>query len=181
MARVYFEETQVLGNNRWVWVFAIAFSLVTLLPILNGLYWQLAEGEPWGNKPMSDNGLIALFLTVLISWSLAAFFLLTMKLETKIDEQGFHYKFFPLKPKWHLIPREDIATYKIEKSFRLFDGSKKIGYHRNIFTNTRSFRILGKGRLFLNLKNGQRFIFGTQNPDSFEHAITKMIDVNEII
>jgi hypothetical protein len=181
MARIYFEETQALRNNRWVWILVIAFSLVTLLPILNGLYWQLAKGEPWGNKPLSDNGLIVLFLSVLISWSLAAYFLLSMELETKIDEQGFHYKFFPLKPKWHLIPRDDIATYKMQKGFRLFDGSKKIGYHRNIFTNTRSFRILGKGQLFLKLKNGQHYIFGTQNPESFEHAITKMVDVNEII
>jgi hypothetical protein len=179
MARLYFEETQMLRDNRWVWILVIIFTLITFLPLLDGLYWQLAKGEPWGNKPLSDNGLIFLFLTVLVAWSLGAYFLLAMKLETKVDEHGFHYKFFPRKPKWHIIQRNEIAEYKIE-ALPFFRGGKRVGYHRNIITNTRTFRIGGKKQLSLKLGNGQHFIFGTKNPEGLEHAMNKMIHVKEI-
>ena len=180
MSRSYFEEVQMLRDNRWIWMLIIAFSLLALLPLMDGLYLQLIRGKPWGDKPMSDQGLIFMFAFVVICLSILVWMLLSLKLETKIDEQGIHVRLFPFKPKWQLITSDDVIDYSFEKRFRFLD-SGGIGYHRNCLKRQRSFRIGGGNHLSMKLKNGETLLLGTQDLLGIEWALKKLMLKNEMI
>jgi len=180
MSRPYFEEVQKFRDNRWMWVIVFGASLSSILPLANGLYWQLYKGELWGNEPLSNNGIIMLFLVVLISLGIASAVLLSMKLEVKIDHEGIHYRFVPIKPKWQLITKDQIAEYKLVPRFKLFQ-SGGVGHHRNRLTKTRSFRIQGGKHLYLRLHNGEKLLLGTQNLEGIEWAMKRLMTINEPI
>jgi hypothetical protein len=154
--------------------------LATLLPLADGLYWQLIRGKPWGDKPLTDGGLLALFAFVLATWGLGMAVLISFRLDVRIDDSGVHYRVVPIKIKWQTASREQIAKYSVEKKFRLLQ-SGGFGYHRNRFTRTRSVRIRGGHHLSLLLKNGNKLLLGTQNPDELDKAMKKLISQNELI
>ncbi len=179
MSRPYFEEVQRFRDNQWIWILLIVASLSALLPLLYGMYWQIDQGEPWGNEPMSDQGLILLFLFILVSLGVASFMIVNVKLELTIDERGVHYRFPPIKSKWQTITKGQISDFSLEKRFRIFE-SGGLGYHRNRLNKTRSMRISGGKHLALKLINGEKFLFGTQNLEGLESAMKKLMNNNEM-
>jgi hypothetical protein len=174
MNRPYFEETQTFRDSRWLWIVVVISFLVTLLPLADGLYWQLVRGEPWGDRPLSDGGLLALSAFVLATWVLAMAVLISFRLDVRIDDSGVHYRVVPIKMNWQTAGKEQILNYSIEKKFRLLQAGG-FGYHRNRFTGTRSVRIRGGHHLKLLLKNGNTLLLGTQNPGELEMAMKKLI------
>lgn len=174
MTKAWFEEIQQLRNNHWIWALLVVMTLAVFLPLGFGVHQQFVIGEPWGNEPMNDNGFIALLFFVTLSWGVASFMLISMKLETRIDERGIHYRFFPLKWRWrHIMPAE-IGNFSFEKKYKFFD-SGKIGHHYNVFKNQRSFRIAGGEHIAITLTNGSRLLLGTQNVEAMEWAMKKLM------
>jgi hypothetical protein len=180
MGRPHFEETQTFRENRWIWILAIVSSLITLLPMVDAIYWQLFKGEPWGNEPLSDGGLLGLFAFVLLAWGVAMTILISVRLDVRIDDQGVYYRFAPIKTKWLNVLKEEIAHYSLEKKFR-FLQSGGFGYHRNRLTRTWSMRIRGSHHLSLTLKDGRKLLLGTQNLEALEHAMKRLMNPTEII
>jgi hypothetical protein len=180
MPRSYFEETQTFRENRWIWILAIITSIITLLPMADAVYWQLFRGEPWGNEPLSDSGLLGLFAFVLLAWGIAMAMLISIRLDVRIDDQGISYRFVPIKSKWQKVTKEEIANYSIRKKFSLLQ-SGGFGYHRNRLTRTWSMRIRGSHHLALALKDGRKLLLGTQNPESLEHAMKRLVSPTETI
>lgn len=179
MTRSYFEEIQHFRENRWLMMVVLLISTGVILPVSFGLHTQLIEGRPWGDKPMSDGGLIMLFVFMLINVTLVTGLLFMMKLEMRIDEEGVHYRFVPLKNKWQLIKKEQISGYLTEKKLRLFVTGGTT-HHRNIFTKTRSYRIRGLSHLYLKLHNGEKILLGTQNLPGVEWAMKKLMTTNQL-
>lgn len=180
MVRPYFEEVQHFRNNGWLWTLIIFVSVAVMLPMFYGMYWQLIKGIPWGDKPLSDTGLIALSLFVMGSWGIAAALMLSMRLEVRIDTEGIHYRFIPIKRNWRHITKPQIMTYGVKKGFPLFT-SGGFGHHRSIFLKTRSFRISGNQYLQVEVMDGEKILLGTQNAGEMERAMKKLMQVNESI
>ena len=179
MSRSYFEETQVLRENRWVWIALIVIASAALLPLIYGLYWQLGMGEPWGDKPMTDQGIIFLFLFILFTVALLFWILLSLKLEVKIDQEGLHYRFFPNKPRWSLITKDEIVSFQVRKRYNLFESGGR-GYHRNWFRKTKSMSIHGYKNLLVTLKNGEKIMLGTRDPEGIEIGMKKLMNKNDL-
>lgn len=180
MSRNYFEDVQRVRDNAWIWMLIVGISLTALIPLIYGIYWQLVQREPWGDQPLSDEGLIFLFLFVLGSLALMTFLLLSLKMEMRIDDEGIHYRFVPIKNKWQLITKGEIAEYHYEKRFRFIDAPG-FGHHRNRLSKTRSFRIRGGNHLSLKFHDGQKLLLGTQNLSGIEWAMKRLMNKNEVI
>jgi hypothetical protein len=174
MRNAWFEEVQRFRDNRWIWAFLVFMTLTIFAPIGIGMHHQFVLGEPWGNEPMSDNGFITLLIFVFFAWGSALFILITMKLETRIDESGIHYRFFPLKPSWRVITPGEISAFTFEKKYKLFD-SGRIGHHYNFFKNQRSFKIFGGKHIAITKAEGSRLLLGTQNLEAMEWAMKKLM------
>src|SRR5690349_7230471 len=140
MATPYFEEVQWLRNNQWIIVLLIVVGLMSIFPFVFGLYWQMGQGEPFGDTPMTNNELILMLLIMIFAVGMMTFVMLTLRLEVKIDESGIHYRMFPVKWEWRVVTPAQIEEYTFADRFKLFE-SGAFGHHRNVFKNIRSFRI----------------------------------------
>jgi hypothetical protein len=150
------------------------------MPFLYGLYWQLVQGEPWGDKPMSDNALIITSGLTFALMGLVVWLMLSVTLELKIEDSGVRYRFFPNKPRWTLIPTGDIASYEIKMDGNFF-ATGGLGFHRNFFKKMQSMTIHGGAHIVLYLKNGQRILIGTQQPFELERTMKKLVKEEEIV
>ncbi len=178
MPRVYFEEVQKFRDKPWIWILAVLISIASLLPLVNRANVQLIRGDQWGNTPVSNTSLILLIAFISLCWAVLIFMLFSIKLEVTIDEEGIHYRFYPIMAKMELITMDQITEYKLEKRFRFFDAGG-IGYHRNRLRNTKAFRISGHKHLFLRLKDNSKIRIGTQNLEGIEWAMDRLTKKNE--
>lgn len=153
-----FKETQRF-NSIWIW---LILGGVTLIPMF-GIYQQIIMGEQFGNNPMSNNGLIAFAIFIL----LFDVCFLIFRLETEITDQYIKVKFFPLvnkKVNWSDIIKSEVLNYG-------FVG----GWGIRLFTKYGTvYNTKGKMGLAIVLRNGNKFIIGTQKPKELEEFISSL-------
>ena len=174
MKKVYFEEIQRMRDNSWMWAVTLGVALAAIIPLGSGVYWQVFRGEPWGDEPMGNNALVLLFLFILFTCLLTVWIILSVKLEVKIDEVGFHYRFVPYKFRWQQIRGEDVESYSIEKELT-FVQRGAWGYHRNRLKRLRTMRLKGPKHIRIKLKNGESYVIGTENLEALEWAMKRMM------
>jgi hypothetical protein len=90
----YFQEDQHQG-----WVVWITLLIVNLIFIF-GTVKQIGFNEPFGDKPMSDIGLIIFAVLILFfSISLSLF----SKLQTYINSEGIYLRYLPFQWRYKFI------------------------------------------------------------------------------
>lgn len=179
MATPFFEETQRLRDNRWIFVLIFAVALGAIIPLLYGIYWQIGQGIPWGNEPMRDRELIIMTIVVSVSVGLMTLLMTNLRLETRIDESGIHYRMFPVKSKWRLVTPGEIEAYAFADRYKPFE-SGGIGHHRNLLKNMRSFRISGGKHIIITYKNKHRLLLGTQDSAGMEWAMRRLMNKTKV-
>ncbi len=147
-----FEETQSF-NQWWIWLVLIASAC---FPVY-GMIQQVILGNPIGDRPLSNVGMI---LLMLFTTALLLFFFI-LKLQTKIDEHGIQMRFFPLTKKdikWSQIATTEVIDYG-------FVGGWGIRYFTKYGT---VYNMKGKMGLLITLKEGKQFVIGTQRPEELK-------------
>lgn len=174
MARVYFEEVQSFRQSPWLLMLISVTCFALTIPFLYGLYWQLIMGEPWGNKPMSNAGLVGTSVSVFVLMGLILWLIYNIKLHTRIDEQGLHFRFFPNQWRWQSIMPREIEKYE-SKVLGFFKTGGR-GFHRNSISKFKAMTIKGNHVIEIKVSNGYLYRLGTQDPASFERAMKKMMN-----
>jgi hypothetical protein len=155
---IVFKETQKF-SQWWLWLILIGIGI---LPIL-GIYKQLIIGEKFGDKPMSDLGIIIFALFV---FSLIAMFWF-MQLKTEIDQNEIRMHFFPLVKKrvnWKEIKTAEIVNYG-------FVG----GWGIRLWTKYGTvYNMKGNKGLAIALTDGNKFLIGTQKPEELTAILEKI-------
>jgi len=104
-------------------------------------------------------GIAITFIILLLTFG----FIFSIKLHTKINEQGIYYKFFPIHFSEKFIPWNEIDTCTIRKynSFSEYGG---YGYRVRFFGKNKgkALNIGGKYGIQLELKSGKKLLIGTQ-------------------
>jgi hypothetical protein len=173
MQKTYFIEEQHF-TQIWLWIVLVLAMGSMIVPMIIGLYTQLVLGQAWGNQPLSNTALLwvsGIELAFVIGLFL---FLVKTKLETTVKTEGLYYRFPPLIIKEKYIPIKNIESFAIRyyKPLKEYGGwgikfgSGKIG---------KAYNVKGNIGMQLELKNGQKVLFGTQRADAFLHAMTKMM------
>lgn len=142
--------TEIQKFTQW-WLWALLSALV-LLP-LYGLYRQVVLEEPFGNNPMSDWGLVLFLLGILAVLGFFAY----IELRTEIDDRGIRMRLRP-------ISRESFPWERIEKVEPITYGFVGYGLRFSLKHGT-VYNIRGNKGLAIYLKDGGRFVVGTQDPD----------------
>lgn len=164
MKRPDFYESQKF-TQWWVWAVILSSCLALTGISIAGMYQQFVEGIPYGNKPMPDTGL-AIFTMVNLIISAALIWLFrVMKLETRIDKVGVHYRYFPLIPSWQTLTPHDISKWSVEKYLLLGYG---IRYN---LRGVKTLNVRGNKGLELSLTKGKKLRLGTQKPEEIELAM----------
>lgn len=152
--RPRFTETQKFGW--WVWLLMIP---VCLIPVV-GLVVQMGFGKDFGNNPISNGGLIFLLMFGLVMIGLFS----AMKMKTLIDEKHITINFFPLAKKsvtWDEVKNANVINYG-------FVG----GWGVRLWTKYGTvYNMRGNKGLAIELKNGKRFLIGTQKEKELDKFI----------
>ncbi len=155
---IQFKEEQKF-TQWWLWILLIGIGI---LPIY-GIYKQLILGEPYGDKPMSNVGLI--ILAVFIFALLAMFYF--MRLKTEIDKYEIRMHFFPFVKKrinWTAIKSAEIIIYG-------FVG----GWGIRLWTKYGTiYNVKGNIGLAIELLNGKKLLIGTQKEVELSEFLKKI-------
>lgn len=157
--KVFFKEEQKF-TQWWLWLILIGIGLIPIY----GIHKQLILGEQFGDNPMSDLGLI--IFAVFVFGVIALFWF--MHLKTRINEQGIQINFFPFvhkSVKWYDIKSAKVLNYG-------FIGGWGIRYWTQYGT---VYNVKGNKGLAIELKNGKKFLIGTQKENELSELIKKML------
>ncbi|MEZ4921413.1 MAG: hypothetical protein R2792_20125 [Saprospiraceae bacterium] len=156
--KVHFKESQKF-TQLWILVPIILAGLIPLF----GLYKQLVLGGSFGNKPMSNTGLVIFLLfelaLLLLFWK--------MRLDTEIDERGIRVRFFPFVNKhidWRSIKKAEMINYGFVGGWGIRLGTK----HGTVYN------ISGNKGLAIELEDGKKICIGTQKEMEMEEVLKEL-------
>ena len=116
MNKVLFKETQQF--RQWYFVVLFLAAIVpAMIMCIYTLYQQTVRGIQVGDSPAPNSVMIIVFIALCI----ALWVYFSLKLEVWIDQDGIHYRFFPLIYKYKLISKPEIQRFEIRKYSPIFD------------------------------------------------------------
>ena len=158
-----FKEEQKF-TQWWLWLILIGIALIPVY----GIYKQIYQGEVFGDKPMSNLGLIAFVIFMLLFLLLFLLF----KLTTEINTKEIKIQFFPLVNK--------VVEWKDVKSAQVLNYGFVGGWGIRLFTKYGTvYNIKGNKGLALELKNGKKLLVGTQKMEEL-YEIVKNVYKTEL-
>jgi hypothetical protein len=156
-----FKEKQRF-RQPWVWGLMGLLLLLALWGFIQQVVWDTS----FGNNPAPDwvLGLILLFMATL-SW-----FLWIFELQTRIDQEGIAFRWFPFQKSFKLLPWEKIEKVEIVGYRPLADYGGwgiRYGYRGKAHT------VSGKTGLDIYLKDKKKpLLIGTQKPEELQDWLT---------
>lgn len=158
-----FKEEQKF-TQWWLWLILIGIALIPVY----GIYKQIYQGEVFGDKPMSNLGLIVFVIFMLLFLLLFWLF----KLTTEINTKEIKIQFFPLVNK--------VVEWKDVKSAQVLNYGFVGGWGIRLFTKYGTvYNIKGNKGLALELKNGKKLLVGTQKMEEL-YEIVKNVYKTEL-
>ena len=153
------------------WYILIVEILNIGLTLLFGysVFKQIVLKQPFGDKPAPDLLLIVSFIILL---SLTILFFL-LKLTTRIDEKGIHYKFFPFHFSLKTIPWDAISSAEVRKynAISEYGGwGLKGGFPFNR-KRGKAINVSGNVGIQLVLKNDKKLLIGTQKENDVKRVL----------
>ena len=172
MEKVLFKEEQRF-TQWWFWLIMIAVLLSILIPFVLGMYSQVVLDKPFGNNPMSTEGLIVTGIFSVLIMGVIFFILIKSKLKTKITQEGIWVSYPPIIKKWKKFTAEEIEKYGV----RTYKPNWEYGGHglKRRRKYGMSYTVSGNIGLQLYFKNGKKLLVGTQKKQAIEYAMDKMM------
>ena len=178
MARTLFQEKQTIRDIKWIWWIIIPVSGSIVVSIFYGVYTQLVLGQAWGIEPMSDVGLAIFSFVALSVLAFVLWIVLSVRLETSVDNHGIQYRYFPQMTKFRKLDRTEVESFTVRKLS--FLESRRRGYRRSLSGRQRRMIVNGRHAITLTLTDGKKITIGTQMPHEFEKALRQMMGETEM-
>lgn len=156
--RIFKEEQRF--TQTWLIAIIVISSAIPLGFGIYGIIQQIIFKTPFGDKPMSDAGLI-IFTISMFLLTILIFFL---KLKTRIDEVGIHFQFFPFHLKPRTIEWSELKSAKTRKYDAISEyggwGLKGGFFWRK--SKGVAYNVSGDIGIQLEYKTGKKVLIGTQ-------------------
>ena len=169
MARVYFEENQRF-NQPWIWILMVGITVVTLGGLVYSSIINLTGNENV-NTEADVKALIFALIFTFITFATIYWLLLTVRLYTRVENDGIHYRFPPIVNKWKKISKAELKSYEVRKYSPLKEFG---GWGYRIGKNGKALNIRGNMGLDMELVDGKKLILGTQKADELKLALQKL-------
>ncbi|MFT5725320.1 MAG: hypothetical protein ACI9JN_002445 [Bacteroidia bacterium] len=158
MENAFFE---VQRYRKW-WMIALV-ACILILPVIS-IYQQIYLGKPFGNHPAPDGVLIGFSIFMF----LIAYMFLRVYLKTEVGWDGITFHFSPFFKKqilWNQIKSAEIVDYG-------FLGGWGFRYSRKYGT---VYNVSGRVGVAIELVNGQKFVIGTQKPNTLKPLLDQYL------
>lgn len=154
-------------NQKALILAVIAVALFPIAFFAYGYYLQVVNGVQFGDKPLSNEGLI-ISLAISLLFAIGMLFLFfASKLETYITSSGLHFRLFPFM-KFKTYSFDKIKEYRIRKYRPIMEYG---GWGIRIGPAGKAFNISGDIGLQLILETGKKVLIGTQEPEKLLAAM----------
>ena len=168
MARAYFNETQRF--RQW-WIF-----LIILLVIISWAYSLITSLQAKEADKATDD-LVLIFLSVIPV--LLILLMISLRLVTRIRNDGIHIQFKPLQWKEKHIKPEDIQSYEVRK-YKPIAEYGGWGIRAGLRRSGKAYNVSGNIGLQLYLKNGRKLLIGTKKSREIQKAMEAMMDNDQL-
>jgi hypothetical protein len=155
-SRIFKEEQTYPGT--WVMYLMLMLEIPTLTMVSVLI---LTDKSP--DKQSGIIALIAVFSIMAVVFGL----FLNIRLETRIDEKGIQYKYFPFI-KWRLIEKSQILRASV-RSFSPLSDHGGWGIKGN--KTTKAYTVIGDMGLSIDLGDKKEILIGTQKPKELREFI----------
>lgn len=161
---VLFTERQKF-RQWWVWLFLLGINGFFLF----GIYHQIIRKQPFGDKPMSDTGLlIATGLCLVLTLLFAC-----IHLDTVITKKGIYIRFFPFHLRFYHYPWSQLTRCYIRQysPIKEFGGW---GIRIGLAGKSKAYNVSGHIGLQLVRTDNKKILIGTHKPDELAEALKKI-------
>lgn len=161
---ILFTETQRF-RQWWLWVILVGSNGLLVF----GVFKQVIAGQPFGDKPMSNEGLLlTTALTITLSILLA-----NLRLDTSIRKDGIYVRFFPFHLQfkhydWNRLTKLYVRPYSALTEYGGW------GIRIGLFGKGTAYNISGNKGLQLECTDNKKLLIGTNKSDELEATLKKM-------
>jgi hypothetical protein len=160
---VTFHEEQ--KGPRWIWLLLIPHTILTAL-LVYGVVQQVGFGRPFGDRPLSDAGLIFVTLTVVGLMSFALWMALRLRLIVRVGEGQVDLRFLPL---WtRRLPLQEIESVSVRTYRPILEYG---GWGLRLGWKGWAYNLSGNQGVQLYLRHGWPVLIGTPQPHVLAAAI----------
>jgi hypothetical protein len=161
---VLFSERQKF--KLW-WLLLILLSINGLF--IFGIYTQVILGQQFGDKPMSNAGL----LTITALFSLPTILIFTSRLDTIIKSDGIYVRFFPFHLSfkhytWDSLTKSFVRTYSPLTEYG--GWGLRVGF----FGQGNALNVSGHEGLQLEFNDHKKLLIGTNKPAELTEILNKI-------
>ena len=161
--KILFSETQKF-KQWWLWILLIGINAV----MFYGVYVQVIQGQPFGDKPASNTSLligcgISLLITILV---------LNFRLDTQVKNDGIYVRLFPLQLYFRFFPWNNLSECFVREYNPVADYGGW-GLRLGLFGKGTAYNISGNKGLQLQFNNNKKLLIGTQKPEELQQVINQ--------
>ncbi|MCX6267561.1 MAG: hypothetical protein NTW16_09425 [Bacteroidetes bacterium] len=153
----------------WIWILLTTSGLFISVMFGVGINKQVMHGQKFGNHPLSDPGLIVMFVSVMLLFVLIALMFGFAKLTTLIDDKGIAWRFFPFQFKFRRVDWDKLDSFEVISYNPIRDYG---GWGIRTNKTGKAYNVFGDKGLQLRLKNGEKVLIGTQNPNKLNDCLS---------
>ena len=152
----------------WLWALLFATTTPVVGVFVWGLYVQLVLGQAWGDRPMSDTGLILVSCAAIGGATGVVALLWFARLSVLVDSRGLHVQYVPFQWSVKQIPLNEVMSVEAKTYSPLRDyGGWGIRYR----LGGKVYNASGNRGVLLTFANGKTLLVGSQRPDALAATI----------
>ncbi len=161
---ILFSERQRF-KKIWIGLFLVGVNGIFVW----GIIQQIIYKHPFGNNPMSDQGLIVTSILILLLSVLFA----NARLDTYITQDGIYLKFFPFHLSFKFYSWDSISKLYIRRYSPILEYGGW-GIKRRNFKKGKAYIVSGNKGLQLEFINKKKLLIGTAQAEEMEKILAKM-------
>jgi len=161
---VLFTERQRF-KQWWLWLILLGVNGLSIF----GVFKQVIGGQQFGDKPMSNAGLlITTGLTILLTLLFVNF-----RLDTAIKKDGIYVRFFPFQIKfkhytWSSLTKAFVRQYSPLTEYGGW------GLRLGLFGKGTAYNVSGDKGLQLEFTDNKKLLIGTNKPEELTETLNKI-------
>ena len=169
-SKILFREVQRM-RQPLIWVILISATLIMIGVFGYGIVQQVVFGQPWGDRPMSDLGLLTSGVAGMAVMGGALVLLGFSRLITEVRRDGLFVRYIP----FHWSPKK-IALGNVRDAVAvtyrplLHYG----GWGIRIARGGRAYNAYGSRGVRLDFRNARHLLIGSQRPEELAEAIEQL-------
>jgi hypothetical protein len=164
---VLFSEVQRF-NQLWIWAIIVPISVGPPILFGYGLYRQLIGGDPWGDNPLSDLGLVIAFLFCLAFGLVLLLLFIKMRLLVAVRPGELWLRFAPLHLSFKRFALDEFSSHRALTYRPIAEYG---GWGIRLVSQGRAYNVSGNRGVRFDYPDGRHLLVGSQHADELARAV----------